>query len=324
MPRLLRRTLFNRSGFFALLITLFLCSMFAFAPDSVSVLGALVLPPAARPPAAPARTGCVYWIQPGDDLFRIGLRYGVSYRYLASLNGIPNPNLIFAGTPLAVPCASNPGPVPIATPANCAPSQTYVVQPGNNLFRIALAYGSLVEWIRAANNLYGRVLRPNMQLTIPCPGSVTYGPVPEPPAGVTTVVPPGGAPPPAAPPTETTVPPAPATVPAQPPTAAPTSTSGSVQINVFADHFQPAKRTIPPGGTIAFINQDGANAHTITCPQCAAGSLFDSPDNSHTIPPGTVYQYTFNVIGTYGIVLQENQAATCTITVSQNPNEPSP
>jgi LysM repeat protein len=41
-------------------------------------------------------------VQPGQNLFRIGLIYGVSWTYLASLNGIWNPNAIYAGQTLCV------------------------------------------------------------------------------------------------------------------------------------------------------------------------------------------------------------------------------
>ncbi len=315
MPRLLRRTLSNPL-FFAILTSLFIVSMCAVAPESVSVLGALVLHPDSRLTAAQARTGCVYWVRPGDNLFRIGIRYGVSYRYLASLNGIPNPNLIFAGTPLAVPCAPNPRPIP--TPANCAPSLTYTVQPGNNLFRIALAYGSLVEWIRSANNLYGRVLRPGMELTVPCPGSVQYGPVPEPPAGVATVAPPGEVVTPETTPA-TAVPPPTGTTPTTP--APPTS--NSIVVKIFADHFEPNSATIKAGTNVAWTNQD-TNAHIIACPECAPNALFNSPANQHTVQPNEIYQYTFSNIGTYDIILQDNQNAKISITVVPSQGTPSP
>lgn len=48
--------------------------------------------------------GCWYRVQPGDNLSRIALRYGVSVAWLASVNGIPNPNKIYAGSWLRVPC----------------------------------------------------------------------------------------------------------------------------------------------------------------------------------------------------------------------------
>ena len=46
-------------------------------------------------------------VQPGENLFRIGLRYGVSIQALMQVNGITNPNLIFAGQVLIIPTTSN-------------------------------------------------------------------------------------------------------------------------------------------------------------------------------------------------------------------------
>lgn len=65
---------------------------------------------ASIPPAPCVRT--FYIVQPGDNLFRIGLRFGVNYLRLAFFNGITNPNLIFVGMRLAIPCSTvSPPPV---------------------------------------------------------------------------------------------------------------------------------------------------------------------------------------------------------------------
>jgi LysM repeat protein len=44
-----------------------------------------------------------YVVQRGDTLSRIALRFAVSWRTIASLNGLSNPNLIFAGQRLRIP-----------------------------------------------------------------------------------------------------------------------------------------------------------------------------------------------------------------------------
>ncbi len=41
-------------------------------------------------------------VQRRENLFRIGLRYGYRFTYLQALNGLRNPNLIFAGQRLCV------------------------------------------------------------------------------------------------------------------------------------------------------------------------------------------------------------------------------
>ena len=45
----------------------------------------------------------VYVVQPGNNLFRIGLAYGCPYQQLAAHNGIPNPDLIYPGQPIHIP-----------------------------------------------------------------------------------------------------------------------------------------------------------------------------------------------------------------------------
>lgn len=50
-----------------------------------------------------ANTGSVYYtVKSGDTLLAIASRYGVSYQVLASLNGLTNPNLIYAGQTLKI------------------------------------------------------------------------------------------------------------------------------------------------------------------------------------------------------------------------------
>ncbi|MEI7990680.1 MAG: LysM domain-containing protein, partial [Chloroflexota bacterium] len=46
-----------------------------------------------------------YLVLPGDDLYKIGLKYGVDWQTLASVNGIPNPYSVQAGQTL---CISSP------------------------------------------------------------------------------------------------------------------------------------------------------------------------------------------------------------------------
>lgn len=54
------------------------------------------------PPNPPTYCRSYYTVQPGQNLFRIGLMYGVSWTYLAWLNNLPNPNAIYAGQSLCV------------------------------------------------------------------------------------------------------------------------------------------------------------------------------------------------------------------------------
>ena len=54
--------------------------------------------------------GTVHVVQPGENLFRIGLRYGVSALAIASANGIANPNFIHVGQRLTIPGAGSVSP----------------------------------------------------------------------------------------------------------------------------------------------------------------------------------------------------------------------
>ena len=79
-----------------------------------------------------------YVVRRGDNLFRIGLRFGVSWVQIAEANGLTNPNQIYVGQTLKIP-VSTPGP---------NPEFTHLVRPGQTLFRISLQYG--VPWMTIA------------------------------------------------------------------------------------------------------------------------------------------------------------------------------
>jgi LysM repeat protein len=51
----------------------------------------------------PVTGGTTYTVQRGDNLFRIALRYNMSYIYLAQYNNIANPASIYAGQVLQIP-----------------------------------------------------------------------------------------------------------------------------------------------------------------------------------------------------------------------------
>lgn len=59
------------------------------------------VPPVYTPPSYPS--GQYYWVQPGDTLFRIGMRFGVNIYRIAEANQLLNLNRIYAGVPLYIP-----------------------------------------------------------------------------------------------------------------------------------------------------------------------------------------------------------------------------
>jgi LysM repeat protein len=69
-------------------------------------------------------SGQVHVVQPGENLFRIALRYRVSVQALASINGIANPAQIYMGQTLIIPAYGNPASTPQATSTPFPPTGT--------------------------------------------------------------------------------------------------------------------------------------------------------------------------------------------------------
>jgi LysM repeat protein len=67
----------------------------------------IVAPPEeqAPPPEQPVTSSgeTIHIVQPGDNLFRIGLRYGFTAQELATYNNIPNVNIIYVGQEIRIP-----------------------------------------------------------------------------------------------------------------------------------------------------------------------------------------------------------------------------
>lgn len=124
----------------------------AFTPRPVAT--ATAPPPTlSEPTAAPTSTagGQTYTVQEGDTLFSIAVSFGLTVEQLAQANNIADPSSIFAGQVLVIPSA---GEIATAAPAPTISGQrTYVVQEGDNCFRIALNYGLTCEQLAAANGL---------------------------------------------------------------------------------------------------------------------------------------------------------------------------
>jgi len=89
-----------------------------------------------------------YTVRPGDSLFRIAQRFGISLNALIAANPqIPNPNKIFPGQIICVPKKKTPQP-----PQTCPPGTfRYTVQPGDSLFLIARRFGVSLNALIAAN-----------------------------------------------------------------------------------------------------------------------------------------------------------------------------
>ncbi|MDX1991500.1 MAG: LysM peptidoglycan-binding domain-containing protein [bacterium] len=154
-------------------------------PSATAVVTATTTSAAGATATVTAVPGNTYRVVYGDTLFRIARRFNTTTRALAELNGIVNPNLIFAGQMLTLPAV---GGQPTVSPATLTPTavtptaqpggQTYVVQYGDTLARIAARNRLTVTELQRANP---SITNPNIifagqRLNIPAPG--TTAPVP--------------------------------------------------------------------------------------------------------------------------------------------------
>lgn len=120
-------------------------------------------------PAAPAGTGCSYYVRYGDSLYGIALRYRTTYYQLALMNALSNPNWIYVGQRLNVPCGSST--FPPNDPGNYGLEicNYYFVQRGDWLKLIAARFGIPWTAIAKVNGLSNpNWIYPGMRLAIPC------------------------------------------------------------------------------------------------------------------------------------------------------------
>lgn len=101
-------------------------------------------------------------VQKGETLSQIATEYRTSYQYLAKINSIENPNLIYVNQKLIVPIVEN-------NRINDTSHRLYIVQKGNTLTQISQEYGVSIEDIVRLNDIanpnliyVGEVLRINV------------------------------------------------------------------------------------------------------------------------------------------------------------------
>jgi membrane-bound lytic murein transglycosylase D len=124
-------------------------------PDIVAQLPER-LPPAGRATAAPTKSAAApstrsHQVKPGETLWGVARKYGVTVPALAAANGMTTKSQLVAGTRLQVPgagAASAP-----ASPAAESSRMTYQVRRGDTLTQIAQRFNVSVEQLKAWNQI---------------------------------------------------------------------------------------------------------------------------------------------------------------------------
>lgn len=97
----------------------------------------------------------VYTVQKGDSLWKIANQFGVSVDDIINLNNLSS-TILQIGDQLLIPSTTD-----------IEPSNIYVVQKGDSLWKIANQFGTTVDEIIAANGLTSTTLSIGQQLFIP-------------------------------------------------------------------------------------------------------------------------------------------------------------
>ncbi|MCX7856087.1 MAG: LysM peptidoglycan-binding domain-containing protein [Anaerolineae bacterium] len=122
--------------------------------DGALTITGTVSPPAAGtpPPPTPQPTipvtpvpsgagGIYYIVGPGENLFRIGLKFGTTAQAIAAANNIADPRQVPAGMMILVPVPAPGG------------GYGYYVRPGDTVYSIARRFGMTVEELVSLNNI---------------------------------------------------------------------------------------------------------------------------------------------------------------------------
>jgi LysM repeat protein len=151
----------NSSGFIRVNQVLIIPVRTGLQPPATPTVVVIVRPTAAPrptlvPPGAPITPPppgtAIYQVSRGDTLAAIASRFNTTVPAIVQLNGITNPNRIFAGQRILVPTSGLPGQLIPPTQAP-AVTRTYVVQRGDTLYSISLRFNRSIQAIAAANNI---------------------------------------------------------------------------------------------------------------------------------------------------------------------------
>lgn len=304
---------------------------------------ALTLIPATLLAAPPQQGPIVYYVQWGDTLFSISMRFNTSVPALMAANGLTNYN-IYAGQRLVIPPYAPPL-TPPPTPANY--TCKYTVQYRDTLYSIAYRYKIPWQTLLQANYLYAPFIQPGQLLNVPC---LTPPPTPFPTytvksgdnvfriaiqyktsiyaialvnglyspnwifPGQTLVIPYPNTvnwpPVPTVTPVPTGTPAAPGATATPTPTATPNAAGVVVMTN---SAFVPGSITVllSNGGTVLWKNTDNVT-HTVTS---GSPGAIDNKFGSGQLGNNKAYSFTFTAPGTYPYFSQTDANMTGTIIV---------
>ncbi|MFQ6000831.1 MAG: LysM peptidoglycan-binding domain-containing protein [Anaerolineae bacterium] len=91
--------------------------------------------------APPEVDPVIHIVQRGETIYSIARRYGTSVEEITSVNGLANPNWIYAGQKLTIPTQGSPS------------TTVYTVRWGDTLFSIAQGYGTTANTLAWLNGL---------------------------------------------------------------------------------------------------------------------------------------------------------------------------
>jgi len=116
----------------------------------------------------------VHVVSRGDTLYSVARRYGTTVNAIVQANSLRNSNWIYVGQRLVIPATTTAS-------SSSSSGSVHVVQRGENLYRIALRYGTTVQALASANNLFNTsLIYAGQRLVIPGGGSSSPAPASSP------------------------------------------------------------------------------------------------------------------------------------------------
>ena len=154
---------------------------FAVPQDAPSQLDAEATPQLQPLPAAPVAVSVeiaepsfeVYSVKKGDSLWAIAKRHDVTLKELYAANGLNKNSVLNIGQQIQIPVEASSVEVKAETADVYQPSgysvasEEYVVQPGDNLSKIAAQFGTSVRALKSANNKTSELIRVGEKLLVP-------------------------------------------------------------------------------------------------------------------------------------------------------------